>query len=443
MQPDQKRDNGTMAEEPMPLVYLGMCADLIHHGHINVIKEASKRGEVMIGLVTDKAVASYKRLPALTFEQRKNIVENIKGVKIVVPQETLDYVPNLKKYKPRYVVHGDDWRTGVQKQVRERVIETLKEWGGELVELPYTEGISSTKLHEHLKDIGTTPEVRLKRLRRLLDAKTIVRFLEAHNGLSALIVENMHLRENGQAREFDGILVSSFTDSTAKGKSYTEPVARLDTVHHIIEATTKPIIVECDTGGVPEHFFFLVKNLERLGISAAIIEDRSSIKNGSLLGKEMASEQESIKNFCEKISMGKKAQVTEDFMIIVKVESLTLNAGIEDALIRTNAYIRAGADGIMIQSQENNTAEVVEFCKRYSSFESKVPLLVSPAPFSGLTESDFSQAGANAVVYANHLLRGAYPAMVKVAETILRYGRAQEADRLCAPLKDITTVMPG
>lgn len=425
------------------VVYVGMSADLIHHGHINIIQEAQKLGKVTIGLLTDKAIASYKRLPALTYEQRKAVIENVKGVAQVVSQEALDYVPNLKKYKPHYVVHGDDWKTGVQKETRERVIEILREWGGELIEIPYTQGISSTQLHKYVKEIGTTPEVRMKKLRRLLQAKEITRFLEAHNGLSALIVENTKVTKDGKTNEFDGIWVSSLTDSTAKGKPDIELVARFDTLHHILEATTKPIIVDGDTGGVTEHFTFLVKTLERLGISAVIVEDKIGLKKNSLFGTEVLQEQDSIKNFAHKIAMGKKVQVTDDFMIIARIESFILQAGLEDALIRANAYIQAGADGIMIHSKEKDGKEILEFCKRYNAFERKVPLVVVPSAFSHITETELKEAGTNIVIYANHLLRSAYPAMAKTAETILLHERAQEAEPLCMSIKDILNLIPG
>src|SRR3989344_5171799 len=432
-----------MNSEREKLVYVGMSVDLIHHGHINIIQEAAKLGTVIVGLLTDKAIASYKRLPALTYEQRKKVIENIKGVSEVVTQEAMDYVQNLLKYKPDYVVHGDDWKTGVQKQIRERVIETLKEWGGEIVEITYTGGISSTQLHKYLKEIGITPEVRMKKLRRLLEAKKIVGFLEAHNGISALIVENTRIIKNEKAQEFDGVWVSSLTDSTAKGKPDIELVARLDTLNHIIEATTKPIIVDGDTGGIPEHFIFLVKTLERFGVSAVIIEDKIGLKKNSLFGTEVIQEQDSIKNFGYKISMGKKAQVTEDFMVIARIESLILGAGLEDALIRANAYIQAGADGIMIHSKEKDPAEVFSFCRRYSAFEKKVPLIVVPSTFSHVSETELKENGVSVVIYANHLLRSAYPAMSKAAETILLHERGHEADQFCMPIKDIINLIPG
>ena len=425
------------------LVYVGMSADLIHHGHINILQEAQKLGDIMVGLVTDRGIASFKRLPALTYEQRKKIIENIKGVKYVVPQDGLDYVQNLLKYKPDYVVHGDDWKKGVQRQTRETVIETLKLWGGQLVEIPYTEGISSTRLHQVLKEIGITPDVRRKKLRRLLEVKDVVRFLEAHNGLSSLIVESTKVTKDHFPYEFDGIWISSLTDSTAKGKPDIEIVERMDTLHQIVEVTTKPIIVDGDTGGVPEHFVFTVKTLERLGVSAVIIEDKIGLKKNSLFGTEVIQQQDSIENFSLKISRGKKAQITEDFMIIARIESLILKAGLEDAIKRAKAYIEAGADGIMIHSKEKEVDEIMAFCKEYNQFENKVPLVVVPTTYPHITERELKNIGVNVVIYANHLLRSAYPAMVKTAERILLNGRAQEAEEDCMTITNIINLIPG
>ncbi len=427
-------------------VYVGMSADLIHPGHLNIIKEAEKLGEVTVGLLTDKAIASYKRLPYLTYEQRKMIVESLKGVSHVVPQETLDYVPNLKRYKPDYVVHGDDWRTGVQAEVRLRVIEVLREWGGELVEIPYTKGISSTEFNRHLRQIGTTPEVRMKRLRRLLDAKPLVRVLEAHNGLTGLIVENAKVEHNGIEKEFDGIWLSSLTDSLAKGKpdiEYVDLTSRLQTVQDILEVTTKPIIYDADTGGIPEHFVFTVKTLERLGVSATIIEDKIGLKKNSLFGTDVEQTQDSIDNFCHKIEMGKKARVTEDFMIIARIESFILKQGLEDALRRGRAYIEAGADGIMIHSKEKSPSEIFTFCRAYKQFSRRVPLVVVPTSYSSVREEELTSEGVNIVIYANQLIRSAYPAMVRTAKSILEHGRTSQVEEEILPIREILTLIPG
>ena len=427
-------------------VYVGMSADLIHPGHLNIIKEAKKLGEVTIGLLTDKAIAGYKRLPFLTYEQRKLIIENIKGVHNVIPQETLDYVPNLKLTKPDYVVHGDDWKTGVQKQTRDRVIEALKEWGGKLVEVEYTKGISSTQMISSLKEIGTTPEIRMKRLRRLLEVKPIVRLIEAHNGLTGLIAENIQTIKDNQQREFDGMWLSSLTDSTAKGKPDIEAVdvtARMQTLNDIVEVTTKPIVYDGDTGGRAEHFVFTVKTLERLGVSAVIIEDKIGLKKNSLFGTDVDQTQDSIEDFSHKISMGKKSQITKEFMIIARVESLILKKGVDDALIRSKAYIEAGADGIMIHSKEKKPDEIIEFCKGYKSFEKKVPLVAVPSSYNTIYEKELIEAGVNIVIYANQLLRSAYPAMVDTAKSILENERSYEADSRMMPINEILNLIPG
>lgn len=430
----------------MKKVYVGMSTDVMHHGHIHIIEEARKLGEVTVGLLTDKAIASFKRVPLLSYEQRKKIIENIKGVKEVIPQETLDYVQNLKKLKPDYVVHGTDWKTGVQKQIRERVIKTLKEWNGRLVEPEYTKGISSTQLINEMLEIGTTSEIRLKKLRRLLELKPLVRLMEVHNGLTGRIVEKTKIVQGNSVREFDGMWESSLTDSISKGKPDIELVdftSRLHTIDQIFDVTTKPMIVDGDTGGPIEHFVYTVKSLERLGVSAVIIEDKTGLKKNSLFGTDVDQTQDSIENFCRKISAGKKAQVTEDFMIIARIESLILKKGIDDAIKRARAYIEAGADGIMIHSKEKSPKEVLEFCKRYKKFENRVPLVAVPTTYSQITEEELMKAGVNIVIYANHMLRSAYPSMVETAEFILKNHRAQEADKLCMPIKEILELIPG
>ena len=399
-----------------------------------------------IGLLTDEAVATYRRLPVLSYEHRKTIIENLVGVKEVIPQNTREYDENILLLKPDYVVHGDDWKEGIQKHIRERVIQLLSEWDGELIEPSYTQGLSSSSINANLRKIGTTSELRLKSLRRLLQHKPIVRILEAHSGLTGLIVENISITQDGQLKEFDGMWLSSLTDSTAKGKPDIEVVdltSRLHTVQDILEITTKPIIFDGDTGGPSEHFTFMVKTLERLGVSAVIIEDKVGLKRNSLFGTDIEQNQDDIKNFSSKISLGKKAQVTDDFMIIARVESLILKAGLNDALKRSEAYIKAGADAIMIHSKEKTADEIIGFCKEYSKFDLKVPLVVVPSTYSHITESELSKIGVKIVIYANHLLRSAYPTMMNTAESILRNERALEADENCMPIKDIINLIPG
>jgi len=421
------------------IVYVGLCADILHPGHLKVISEARKHGKIIIGLLTDKAIASYKRVPYLSYEQRKIIIENIKGVKEIIPQETLDYVPNLKELKPDFVIHGDDWKKGVQKQTRQKVINVLAGWGGKLIEIHNPGEISSTMLNLALKEKGITGELRMKRLRRLLENKPLVRILEAHNGLTSLIVENTCVEKNNSKREFDGIWISSLTDSIAKGKPDTgiiDLTSRLYTINQILESTTKPIILDGDNGGEVEHFSFMVRTLERLGVSAIIIEDKVGLKENSLFGTEIKQTQEEVGKFAEKISKGKKAQLGEDFMIIARIESLNLDKEVYDALIRAQAYIHAGADAIMIHSKEKEPVELFRFCEEYSKFNNKVPLVVVPTTYNYITESKLIEIGVNMVIYANHLLRSAYPAMKKTAETILLNERAYEAEEFCLPIKD-------
>jgi phosphoenolpyruvate mutase len=427
-------------------VYVGMSADLIHPGHLNVLKKASELGEVIVGLLTDKAIASYKRLPYMDFDKRKEVLESIKYVNKVIPQETLDYTDNLRKYKPDYVVHGDDWKEGIQKNTRDLVLNELKNWGGSLVEVEYTNGISSTKLNNIVKEIGTTPEIRLKRLRRLINSKKIVRIIEAHNGLTGLIVENTTVDVNGLTKEFDGMWASSLTDSTSKGKPDIEAVditARVSNINDLVEVTTKPIIFDGDTGGKTEHFVFTVRTLERLGVSAIIIEDKVGLKKNSLFGTDVSQTQDTIDGFCEKIIAGKNAQVTNDFMIIARIESLILQVGMQDAITRAEAYINAGVDGIMIHSKEKTPDEILEFCSIFSKFKKRVPLVVVPSSYDSIYEDQLAEAGVNIVIYANQLIRSAYPSMLDTAKSILTHGRSFEARKNLMPIKEILTLIPG
>lgn len=429
------------------IVYIGMSADLIHPGHLNVIKAGKELGRVIIGLLSDEAIASYKRVPYLSFEQRKIIIENISGVSEVVEQKTLDYTFNLKKIRPHYVVHGDDWQTGIQQATRQRVIDTLKEWGAELVEVPYTTGISSTAIRQALKEIGTTPEIRLKRLRRILSVKPCIRVLEVHNGLSGLIVENTSFTdENGILQEFDAMWSSSLTDSVAKGKPDIEAVdvtSRLQTLHDVLEVTTKPVIFDGDTGGKIEHFGYTVRSLERLGISAIIIEDKTGLKRNSLLEEQSSQVQESIEGFCKKVKVGKKSCVTKDFMIIARIESLILGKTVEEALERAKAYIAAGVDGIMIHSKSANFSEIQLFAQQYANLEYKVPLVAVPTTYNEITFHQFQEAGFNIVIYANHMLRSAYPAMLSTAKSILQHNRSKEAEENLFPVKELLKLIPN
>lgn len=429
----------------MKRVYVGMSADLVHPGHLNLLTEAAKLGDVTVGLLTDSAIASYKRLPFMTFEERKAVVLALKQVKDVVPQTTLDYVPNLEKLKPDYVVHGDDWREGVQKVTRQRVIDCISRWGGVLIEVPYTKGISSSRLNQALKEVGTTPDRRRATLRRLLANKPLLRICEVHNGMTGAIVEHTVVKLD-KNYEFDGMWGSSLTDSTARAKPDIEAVditARLRLIDELFEVTTKPFIFDGDTGGIPEHFKFTVRSLERLGVSAVIIEDKTGLKKNSLFGNEVAQTQDSIENFCAKIRAGKAAQVTSDFMIIARIESLILDKGQEDAIARAKAYLEAGADGIMIHSRKKDPAEIFAFCEAYNKLPGRKPLVAVPSSYNQVTEDELASHGVNIVIYANQLLRAAYPAMKSVAESILTHHRSLECDQSLMRIKDILDLIPG
>jgi phosphoenolpyruvate phosphomutase len=424
------------------IVYVGMCADLIHHGHLNIIKNAKRYGEVIVGLLTDSAIASYKRLPALSYKERKIVVENIVGVGRVVPQETLDYIPNLEKYRPDFVVHGDDWKEGVQKQVRQGVVDKVEEWGGMVIDVPYTKGVSSTKLHNHLKEIGTTPDVRRKMLKRLIESKPIVKVLEAHNGLTGLIVEKTKVGND----EFDAMWLSSLTHSASKGKpdnQYVDITTVSQTLNEIFDVTTKPIIVDLDNGGMIEHFKFTIRTLERMGVSAVIIEDKIGVKRNSLFKDTSNQRQDSPTEFSNKILDGKKALVTKEFMIIARIESFILGKGAVDAIDRAYFYIDSGADGIMIHSKDDEIDEIVSFCEHYKKFKKKVPLVVVPTTYNKVTEKELIEAGVNIVIYANHLLRSSYPAMVNTAKSILENKRSYEANENCLPIEEVLELIPN
>jgi len=429
----------------MKTIYLGLRGDIIHPGIINIIKEASKHGEVLVGLLTDSAIASHKRLPFLTWQQRLEVIENIKGVSKVVPQEEWSYIPNLKKYKADAIIHGDDWKSGPLSKEREDVITLMKETGGQVIEIPYTKGVNSTALNEAVRSLGTTPDIRLKTLRRLINIKKPVRIMEAHSGISALIIENLELEKEDSLKSFDGIWSSSLTDSSSKGKPDIEAVdltSRLQNLTDILECTTKPVIFDGDTGGKPEHFIFTVRTLERNGISAVIIEDKAGLKKNSLFGTEVIQELAAIPDFCEKLSAGKRAQVTIEFMIIARLESLIAGMSVSDALERARAYVASGADGIMIHSKDNSGEDIREFCQKFRAEYSNVPLALVPTTYNQFYEKELVSWGASIIIYANHMFRSSYPAMMNTAKIILENERSLEADSLCMPIKEILSLIP-
>ena len=428
-------------------VYLGMIGDIIHPGLINIINEGAKYGDVMIGLFTDKAIATHRRLPYLNYEQRKNVIENLKGVACVVPQDEWSYVENLKRYKPDYIIHGDDWQKGSDRFIRDEVFKVMKALGGEVIEIPYTRGVSDSSLKEEIATLGVTPQIRLSSLRRLLACKPVTRILESHNGLTGLIIEHLKVDVDGQEREFDGLWASSLTDSTSKGKPDIEAVdltTRLHDLNDALEVTTKPIIFDGDTGGKVEHFGFTVRTLERLGISAVIIEDKVGLKQNSLFGTDAVQTQDTIEGFCHKIQVGKEAQITRDFMIISRCESLIAGKSVDDALERCHAYVAAGADGVMIHSKDKSGEDIKSFCQRFREKDAHTPIVAVPTTYNQFTEEELANWGINIVIYANHMLRSASPAMVKCATSILEHSRSMEAaEQYCMPIKDILNLIPG
>lgn len=426
-------------------VYMCFSTDMVHSGHIEIIKKAAKLGKLIVGVLTDEAVMSYKRFPLLSFDDRKNMFENIKGIDRVVTQDTLSYKKNLEKLRPDYVVHGDDWKTGIQKSIRDEVCEVLASYGGQLVEYPYSKDERYEELDRRAKAELSTPDVRRKRLRKVLNTKGMATVMEAHSGLTGLIVENTIVAENGGAKQFDAMWCSSLCDSTSRGKPDIEVVdmtSRLKTVDEIMEVTNKPIIFDGDTGGLTEHFVYTVRTLERMGVSMVIIEDKKGLKKNSLFGNEVKQTQATIEEFSEKIRAGKRAQKTKDFMICARIESLILERGMEDALKRAFAFTEAGADAIMIHSRKKDPAEIFEFVEKFRAKDNATPIVVVPTSFNTVTEEEFKARGVNIVIYANHLTRTAFPAMVNAAELILKNHRAKECDDVCMPFKDIIRLIP-
>ena len=426
-------------------VYMCFSTDIIHSGHIAILNKAKKLGKVIVGVLSDEAVCNYKQFPLLPYEERKALFENISGIYQVVCQEELSYRKNLEKYKPNYVVHGDDWKTGFQKPIRDEVVELLAQYGGRLVEFPYSDEKKYRDLDDRMRFQLALPDVRRARLRKTIEMKGLVTAIEAHNGITGLIAEKTVVYQDGAARQFDAMWVSSLCDSTSKGKPDIELVdmtSRFQTIDDIMEVTTKPIIFDGDTGGLAEHFVYTVRTLERMGVSMVIIEDKTGLKKNSLFGTEVTQTQDTIENFCHKIEAGKRAQKTKEFMIVARIESLILEQGMEDALKRAFAYVKAGADGIMIHSRKKDPAEIFEFLERFRAEDQATPIVVVPTSFNAVTEEEFKRRGVNVVIYANQLTRSGFPAMQETARTILENHRAKEADDRCMPIKEIITLIP-
>ncbi|MDA7713379.1 phosphoenolpyruvate mutase [Candidatus Pelagibacter sp.] len=428
------------------IVYLSLTADNLHHGHIKLIQEAKKFGSLIVGLLTDLAVSKNKRIPLLNYDHREMIIKNISGVNKVIPQNEWDDSVNIKKLKPDYVIHGDDWLQGPQSNLRLKVIKVLKKYGGKLIEFPHTKGISSTALSRYEIEQGIQPESRLKNLKKTLSVKKIVRIIETHSPISGIIAEKASENINGKINYFDGFWSSSLTDASHKGKPDIEALnisERLENINNIFEVTSRPLIMDIDTGGKVEHLKLNIKSLERLGVSAIIMEDKTGLKKNSLHKNTSNQKQDSIKNFSNKIKSIKSVQLNKEFMVIARIESLILGRGLEDALKRAKNYVKAGADGIMIHSKKETPTEIFNFAKRFRKDFKDIPLVCVPSTYNNVKEKEFEKRGFNIVIYANHLFRAAYPAMVKTAKSILRNERSKEIDSSLATIKEMLELIPG
>lgn len=429
----------------MKKVYTCFCTDVVHEGHLNIINNALKYGEVIVGALTDEALIRYNKFPTISLEERIKLYQKIPGVKEVVIQDDMQYDKIVRELKPDYVVHGDNWKEGPESVLREQLINALKQYGGELIEIPYTRNENVKKVDAILKEKLAMPEYRRKRLRQLIDICPVVKTIETHSGLTGLIAEKTVVDTgDGKLDQFDAMWVSSLCDSTAKGKPDIELVdmtSRFRTIDDIMEVTTKPIIFDGDTGGLTEHFVYTVRSLERMGVSAIIIEDKTGLKKNSLFGTEVKQTQDTIENFCAKISAGEKVKLTDEFMIIARIESLILEQGMDDALTRAFAYVKAGADGIMIHSRKKDPAEILEFCDKFREKDKTTPIVVVPSSFNTITNEELAEHGVNIIIYANQLTRSAFPAMQQTATDILKYHRAKEVDDRLMPIKQIITLI--
>lgn len=428
----------------MKKVYTCFCTDIIHEGHLNIINEAKKYGEVIVGVLSDEAMVRFNRFPGVSFEERIQMVKDIEGVSEVIIQKEIMYDTVINDLHPDYVIHGDNWKNGPMKAIRDNVEKLLSAYGGQVIDVPYTYNENVKRADTRMKEKLSMPEYRRRRLKQLIQLCPIVKTLEVHSGLTGLIAEKTIVENNGELDQFDAMWVSSLCDSTAKGKPDIELVdmtSRFRTIDDVMEVTTKPIIFDGDTGGLTEHFVYTVRSLERMGVSAIIIEDKTGLKKNSLFGTEVAQTQDTIEHFCEKIAAGKAVQLTDEFMIIARIESLILEQGMEDALNRARAYIKAGADGIMIHSRKKEPDEILEFCDLFRKEDKETPIVVVPSSFNCITEAELAAHGVNIVIYANQLTRSAFPAMEQTAKDILKYHRAQEVDARLMPIKNIISLI--
>ena len=428
----------------MKIIYVPMAADIINSGHLNIIRKAKKYGKIVIGLFTDSAVAEYKSLPLINYEQRLEIIKNIKGISQIIKQETWDFTENLKKLKPHYVIHGDDWKKGIQKNMRKKVINTLRKWNGRLIEIPYSKKPQNSKIHEQVKNMYFNSESRVSRLKRLIDSKPIVRILESHNSLTGLIIENLKMIKSGKFLEFDGMWSSSLTDSAIRGKPDNQSVdysTRISGLNEILDVTNKPLVFDADNGGRLEHLPYLIRGLERAGVSAVVLEDKIGLKKNSLFKNQIGVKQDSINNFSKKIKKANESKTSKDLLIVARIESLILGKSKIDAIKRAEAYSRAGADAILIHSKHKEPDEIFNFAKTFIKSKYYKPLVAVPSTYSKTYEKDLIKNGFKIVIYANHLLRAAYPAMLSAAKTILTKQRSYEVEKKISSIKDVINLI--
>ena len=426
------------------IVYVPLAADILHEGHLNILKIASNYGKVIVGLLTDAAIIQYKNLPFFDYHQRFKIVSNLKLVDEVVPQDNWNYTLILNSIKPDFFVHGDDWKMGIQSKIRLEVIKELKKWNGKLIEPKYSKNISKVSQKNKILHLGITPDQRKLQLKRLLKAKKFIRIMESHSALSSLIIENINIYKNKKLLQFDGIWSSSLTDSALRGRPDNQSVdysQRINFLNETIDTSLKPIIFDGDNGGRLEHLTYLIKNLEKIGVSALVLEDKKGLKINSLFKDQTNSSQESVEKFSKKIKMAINSRISEDFMIVARIESLILGKCLKDAINRAEQYSKAGADAILIHSNKNRPTEIFNFAKVFKRSKFFKPMIAIPSTYSKTYEKELIKNGFKIVIYANHLLRASYKAMYETAEKILIKQRAFESEKKITPINNIISLI--
>ena len=413
-------------------VYVPLAVDLLHSVHISILKKAKRYGKVIVGLMTDKAISEYKQLPILDYNERFKILSGVKFIDEIVEQKNWDYSENIKKYKPDYFIHGDDWKKGIQKNQRKKVIKTLKRYRGKLIEISFSKNISSSEIKEKIINYVSNSNNKVSRLKQMMKAKNLVKILESHNSLTGLIIENLKIKKKKINVEFDGMWSSSLTDSATKGlpdNSSLSFSARISSLNDMMDVTTKPLVFDADNGGQLEHLPYLVRSLERSGVSAIIMEDKVGLKKNSLFKNQSGTKQDKPEHFAKKIKIISNSRKNKDFMVIARIESFILGKGLKDALKRAEIYSKAGANAILIHSKETTPKEIFSFAREFRKSKNFIPLVSVPSTYSKTYEKDLIKNGFKLVIYANQLLRAAYPAMLNTAKDILVNSRSFDAEK--------------